>query len=1135
MTNHGTKPSNDDKLLLKQLKAEAKAQAKAEKEEAKQQAKQQKALEKAIKKAQIEEAKAEAKQEKQIARAKARKKKKIQIANKLLKIRINTLSNKISNDITKAISTDKTEFIIKLDNKIKEENRFKYFKKIFNDIIDKTKDNTDYYLWIKAGGNRRLPLSINGIKNILAKLEGEIVGVDDWAKGSGTQTEIIIDLLETNEPIVIEITKKAFKNKLTTGAFFPYYSIDNLFLRRYQIKSNTETEETENIFKYNCLIYAFKLLGMADADLIKCENYINNRNIAQKELKELSEELKINLIIHTIRNNEEERKIQYGNKEGITYNIALHSQHYFIYDTTKYTKFFIKNYELLKNEKEPFNIVGYQQGSTTKYQRRPETQKTYFINSLKLVDTLVKNKDSMLIKMTHQTIKENDEIYSLYKLKDNFDNMSLEYNINDSTTKLIEFDEEKAMKKKDKYKNYEFIVADFETYDDKTVHTPYLLNGSYLNFDTKTLYDKFSYSLLDYKNIIESFFDSINKDTVLIFHNAKFDYNFIVPYLSQCSEVINDGNFILFNGRYGKYNIVIKCSYKLITAPLKDFPKMFNLGDAQKELIHHPFYNRNNIFIKYHDVIKYLEPFNDEEKIIVLDNAKKWQCITDDKIDIIKYSKNYCDMDVELLGKGYLIFRKWILEYFDEDINGHLTIPSIITNIFMKQGIFKDCFELSGLPREFITKAMVGGRCMTANNEKHDVNLKINDLDATSLYPTAMTQIKGFVKGRPKPLLNHQLNQNFINSTDYYFVSIKILKVNKFRRFPLLRRVIDGKNTHTNEMEGEIVFLGKTALEDAVEFQNIEYEIISGYYFNEGFNTDIKELINEIFERRKTLKKEENPAELIMKLLMNSSYGKLLQKPPNNEILIMDDKNDDINIYKTRNYATIKALYTIDKPNNTNYQGFKNKVRIEKNVAEGTFHNKIHLGIMILDESKRIMNQVMTLAEDNGINIYYQDTDSMQLEDGKTELLEQLFYEKYNRKLVGKDLRQFSSDFKPSVSIPLLNNKKRKIKNIYATQSYFVGKKAYINKLEIECEEGKIWNGGFHTRCKGVNEASIEHLLKQPEHRGKDVLEIYKGWYNGAEYSLDLTAGETVCSMNINLKNNTITNRKEFIRNIKFV
>jgi len=1077
------------------------------------------------------QAKAIAKQEKQIARAKARKLKKIEIANKLLNIRINKASDKLTNDLSKAIATDKTDFIIKLDNKIKQENRYRYLKKILTSIIEKNKDNTENFLWVDGGGKRRLPLSYTGLTNILELLDGVVIMNYDMV--SGMQTQYIVDLIEANQPIKIEITKKAHKNKLTTGAWFPYYHTTNLNLNRYQIKGNNETNEKENIFKYNCLIYAFKLLGMNDSDLIRCETYVNNRNIAQKELKELAEQLKINLIIHTLRNNEDERKIQYGNKDGITYNIALHSQHYFIYDTTNYTKFFINNYELLKNEKEPYNITGYQHG-TKKYQRRTEISTKYFINSLKLVDTLVKNKDTMLIKLTYQTIKENDEVYSIHKLKDNFNNMSLDYDFNDSTTKLIEFDEDKATKKRNKYKDYDFIVADFETYDDNSVHIPYLLNGSKLNFDTNTLSNKFSYSILEYKNIIESFFNSINKDTVLIFHNAKFDYNFIVPYLSQCTEVINCGNFILFTGKYGKYNIVIKCSYKLITAPLRDFPKMFKLGKINKEVIHHPFYNNNNIFTQFHNIEKYLEPFTDEEKVIVLDNANKWGCIKDDKIDIIKYSKNYCDMDVELLGKGYLIFRQWLLEYFDEDINGHLTIPSVITDIFMKKGIFKDCYELSGLPREFITKAMVGGRCMQADNEKHDINIKMNDLDATSLYPTAMSQIKGFVKGQPKPINKEQLNMSFLNSTNYYYVSIKVLKVNKKLKFPLMRKQVEGKNTFSNEMEGEIVYLGKTALEDAIEFQNIEFELVNGYYFNEGFNTSINTIITEIFNRRKILKQEGNPAELIFKLLMNSSYGKLLQKAPDSEISILDDKDDNINVFKSRNYSTIKAVYEIDKPINTSYNGFKNKVRIEKNVAQGSFYNKIHLGIMILDQSKRIMNEVMTMAEDNKVNVYYQDTDSMMLEDGKIDLLETKFYEKYNKKLVGNNLGQFSSDLKIEHPLPLLNGKERKVKDIYSSHFISVGKKAYIMKLEAVCEEGKIWNGGYHTRCKGVNMASIEHLLKQPEHERHDIMDIYKGWYNGESYSLDLTAGETVCSMNIDLKSNTITNRKSFIRNIKF-
>ena len=1096
-------------------------------------------------KAQVKaEAKALVKQEKQIARTKARKIKKIQIANKLLNVRIEKLSDKITDGITSAISSGKEIFTIKLDKKIKEENRFKYFKNIFNKIIEKTKDDSEHFLWVKAGVHRRLPLSINGMKNIIAKLEGQIISEGDWANGSDVQGGIIIDYLESYAPIEIEITKKSHKNKLTTGAWFPYYHTTNLNLNRYQIKGNddikeitstfnkTKINENENILKYNCLIYAFKLLGMSEADLIRCETYVNNRNIAQKDLKDLAEQLNINLVIYTLKSDGFVRTTKYGNKEGITYNIALHSQHYFIYDDlTEYTKYYINNYELIKNEKEPKNISGI---LNNKYIRSNPSKTAYYISSLKLIDTLVKNQDTMLIKLTHQTIKENDEVYSVNKLKDNFNNISLDYDFNDSTTNLIEYDEEKATKKRNKYKDYDFIVADFETYDDNSVHVPYLLNGSKLNFNNNALSNKFSYSILEYKNIIESFFNSINKDTVLIFHNAKFDYNFIVPYLSQCSEVINCGNFILFNGKYGNYNIVIKCSYKLITAPLRDFPKMFKLGKINKEVIHHPFYNKNNIFIQFHNIEKYLEPFTDEEKIIVLDNAKKWDCIKDDKIDIIKYSKNYCDMDVDLLGKGYIIFRNWILEYFDEDINAHLTIPSIITDIFMKKGIFKGCYELSGLPREFITKAMVGGRCMQSDNEKHDINIKMNDLDATSLYPTAMSQIKGFVKGQPKPINKEQLNMSFLNSTDYYYVSIKVLKVNKKLKFPLMRKQVEGKNTFSNDMEGEIVYLGKTALEDVIEFQNIEFELVNGYYFNEGFNTSINTIITEIFNRRKTLKQEGNPAELIFKLLMNSSYGKLLQKAPDSEIMILDDKDDVINVYTSRNYSTIKAVYDISKPDNTNYQGFKNKVRIEKNVAQGSFYNKIHLGVMILDQSKRIMNEVMTMAEDNKVNVYYQDTDSMMLEDGKIDLLETKFYEKYNKKLVGNNLGQFSSDLKIEHALPLLNGKERKVKDIYSSHFISVGKKAYIMKLEAVCEEGKIWDGGYHTRCKGVNMASIQHLLKQPEHREHDIMDIYKGWFNGESYELDLTAGETVCSMNIDLKSNTITNRKSFIRNIKF-
>ena len=59
---------------------------------------------------------------------------------------------------------------------------------------------------------------------------------------------------------------------------------------------------------------------------------------------------------------------------------------------------------------------------------------------------------------------------------------------------------------------------------------------------------------------------------------------------------------------------------------------------------------------------------------------------------------------------------------------------------------------------------------------------------------------------------------------------------------------------------------------------------------------------------------------------------------------------------------------------------------------------------MILAMSKRIMNEVMTLAEDLKINVYYQDTDSLHIESDKLDELRTVFKSKYNRELIGKNL-----------------------------------------------------------------------------------------------------------------------------------
>ena len=57
------------------------------------------------------------------------------------------------------------------------------------------------------------------------------------------------------------------------------------------------------------------------------------------------------------------------------------------------------------------------------------------------------------------------------------------------------------------------------------------------------------------------------------------------------------------------------------------------------------------------------------------------------------------------------------------------------------------------------------------------------------------------------------------------------------------------------------------------------------------------------------------------------------------------------------------------------------------------------------------MNEVMTLAEDEGLNIWYQDTDSMHINYEEVELLALAFKSKCNRYLIGEDMSQFHIDF----------------------------------------------------------------------------------------------------------------------------
>ena len=1008
--------------------------------------------------------KREEKEAKKKAMKEAERKQKEQLRKKVIqdKKHVNRYTKLINKNLDKNKHT-----IIPLD-KLDEEIGLIKFIEILNKINKRLVLRIDQVYYVLSDKTRQKLIDFV-IKNALVEV------LDDWTSDGqflGGYRALIGDLE------IYELTKEHSYEK-ASGAFFPYTHNTIFDLTRYGLFKTGEKQDHAD----TCLIVALRNGGLEDSKIESIKRIVKNRIIPRTDLTRVCDLAQIQIKLKT--GHDKHPNVVYGKQYPRIFEIGFLCEHYFIVEKTEITSYCLHNYADVCEE-EDFNMI-YKKDVYYKW------SKDRFIDSFDVLKVLLSTRTAECALL--KEISMEDRLLASTQFYDSINTTigSLEYADNDVKPVMT------ASNKEIKEIEYENVVFDFET-DPNGVHKPYLvriyndrMNRAYFGPDCGL-----------------QMLRSLRNNTRLIAHNATYDYRFLIEHLWKIEEIARGTRLISLKARFGnanKYiNIEIKDSYHLISMPLRAFPKVFNL-EYEKEIMPYKLYTQENIekrFLNIQEVVNNFIDMEDREQF--LHNIKRWNLQLGDDYDIIEYSSRYCELDCKILYQGYNIFHKWMLECTSIDIDKKLTIASLAHQYFMDQGCYDDVYKLGGIPQLFIQGCVVGGRTMTAKNEKISIEERVNDFDAVSLYPSAMARMPGFLKGKPKIVEN--LSYEWLKTQDGYFVDIIIQSVGIKRSFPLMSfKNEDGIRVFSNDMAGKTLRVDKTTLEDLIQFQQITFTIVRGYYFNDCFNTKVCDTIKYLFNERLCKKKEKNPVEMVYKLIMNSSYGKSIMKPVESESRFFDEEKD-FNVYLSRNYNWT-----------TSYVKFGSKTKVNSVKRLDEHFNIAQVGVCILSMSKRIMNEVMCLAEDKGFDIYYQDTDSMHLKDVDIAPLSEAFQMKYGRELIGKNMGQFHSDFD-------LNG----CDNIIAVRSIFLGKKSYIDELQGTNKKGEIVTG-YHIRMKGI---PSKCLLYASEKNGfKNPFELYQSLYNGRQIEFDLTNDGEKANFKFN-KDYSCETLSIFKRNISF-
>ena len=657
------------------------------------------------------------------------------------------------------------------------------------------------------------------------------------------------------------------------------------------------------------------------------------------------------------------------------------------------------------------------------------------------------------------------------------------------------------------------------------------------------------------------------KRIVVYFHNLSYDGRMFTDY-KIVSISMNGNRIIQMALLTPKGNrIVLRDSYMLIPVKLAAFPRMFNTKEKEKQMFPYAFVTQELIAQESWDhtvaAIATIQKWSNEQMELFVKTCKENKCISvvnegDVQMQVVNVKrmiKCYVESDVRILDQGLKTFREDIKEALKLDLFGYLSISAVAYAYTKKEAYHgEQLYEYTGELRDYIRQAVYGGRCMTRCNICYSVRDEpIDDFDACSLYPSAMSVMK-LPKGTPKRYMSHDHNNHYDNILDEQdktnlinqlqnetinaaIMRIRVTDIGQPLAFPLIpRKDSNGVWQYTNEVPLEM-FVDDVMLMDLIKWQKIEFVLLEAIYWDQGCSTKINDCIKTLYDKRKEAKQQGKTIQEVYKLIMNSSYGKTIEKPHVVDVTPVKG-SDECKQKMYKDYSTINSVIEVDslrihnaiediEQQLTNPElDWVDKVLLQEELDNlekekqylfnikkdyDEFWSPTMIGVRVLSTSKMLMNSVMVPAELEQIIIFYQDTDSVHVFASQVEQLEHAWRKWNNKrddeKLIGSDLCQFHSDF-PEIKV---NGKLEKSMSVY---SIFIAKKIYMDYLipKDDYEQGKHYseydNCHVVVRMKGVPLKAMQ-LKQLPSHNVGDELmvEIYEGLFDGKGYVFDIAAG----------------------------